>query len=294
VDIFNTLQIWNSSGTSVNLQGGSTSAGKTVNQATITQTGGSATLGAFSGSGNISIGNASGAAATMTVSSIAQNSVTINATGALTIQSGSASPNTVNALLINAGGTVDITNNHVIINYASAGDPKSAVLHDLATGYNGGHWNGPGIMSSTAAGNLKYAVGYVDGADGINTKLSSGQLEVAYTLYGDINLDGVVNGSDFGILAHNFGKQVTGGWEQGDLDYNGRVNASDFGLLAGNFGKTDSGTAILLPASDWAALDAFAAANGLLADVPEPASAAALGIAGLALLTKRRRATPGR
>ena len=36
------------------------------------------------------------------------------------------------------------------------------------------------------------------------------------------------------------------------------------------------------------AIDAFAAANGLMADVPEPATLSMLGIAGLGLLGRRR------
>ncbi|MGD0462943.1 MAG: PEP-CTERM sorting domain-containing protein [Tepidisphaeraceae bacterium] len=43
------------------------------------------------------------------------------------------------------------------------------------------------------------------------------------------------------------------------------------------------------PAADWAAVDAFAAANGLMADVPEPASAVMMVMAGLGILHRRRR-----
>ena len=59
--------------------------------------------------------------------------------------------------------------------------------------------------------NSHYGLGYADGADGVVSGLASGQIEVEYTLYGDANLDGVVNGTDFGILAANFGQQVTVG-----------------------------------------------------------------------------------
>ena len=130
-----------------------------------------------------------------------------------------------------------------------------------------GAWNGPGINSSAVASNPGYGVGYADSADpGNPAGLASGTLEIAFTL-GDADLNGIVNGIDFGILAANFNKGVTG-WDQGDFDYNNIVNGIDFGYLAANFNKGASS------ASDIAALDAFAAANGLLADVPEPACGA--------------------
>src|SRR5262249_15997067 len=59
---------------------------------------------------------------------------------------------------------------------------------------------------------------------------------IRYTLYGDANLDGVVNALDFNAVANNFG---TGGkfWSQGDFNYDGTVNTLDFTALAGNFGS---------------------------------------------------------
>jgi hypothetical protein len=103
-----------------------------------------------------------------------------------------------------------------------------------------------------------------------------------------VNLDGVVNGSDFAILAANFAKPVIG-WDKGDINYDGIVNGSDFGLLAANFGKSATGAAIELPAGDWTSLEAFAAANGLLADVPEPATIGLLLVTGVGILSRRQR-----
>ena len=102
------------------------------------------------------------------------------------------------------------------------------------------------------------------------------------------NLDGKVNGTDFNLMAANFNQAVTAGWDKGDFNYDGKVNGSDFVLLADNFNQFASQSAV--SAADLAALDAFAAANGIsLANVPEPAS---LGLATAAigfLSTARRR-----
>ena len=145
---------------------------------------------------------------------------------------------------------------------------------------------GGGIGTSSATG-TKYGIGYADGADGGISGITSGQLEVKYTLYGDANLDGSVNSIDFGDMAANFGKSGKV-WDQGDFNYDGVVNSVDFGLLAGNFGKSAGGDADVTSA-DWAALDAFASANGLMADVPEPTAAVLAMVAGTGILFRRRR-----
>jgi autotransporter-associated beta strand protein len=192
---------------------------------------------------------------------------------------------TLSSLAISGNGTLDVNNDHMIINYgAPANDPIASIATLLKTGFNGGAWNGAGgIVSSAVAGNPGYSVGYADSADSGNPAgLASGTLEVAFTLIGDADLNHTVNGIDFGILAANFNKTVTG-WDKGDFDYNNIVNGIDFTALAANFNKAASS------ASDLAALDAFAAANGLLADVPEPATLGLLALGSCGLMVRKRR-----
>jgi rhamnogalacturonan endolyase len=193
---------------------------------------------------------------------------------------------TLSSLTIAANSYFNITNNEIIINYASGSDPIATIQSYIISAYANGNWDGPGIASSQLYSGSNYGLGYADGADGVVAGLSSGQIEVKYTLLGDANLDGVVNGSDFSILAANFGLGSTN-WDQGNFFYGASVNGADFSALASNFGLGDSGAGVT--SADFAALDAFAAANGLLADVPEPASAAILTLAGFAALRRRRR-----
>jgi MYXO-CTERM domain-containing protein len=205
--------------------------------------------------------------------------------------SGPAVTSTINlsSVSITGSGQLDVYNNHVIITYG-ASDPFSTIAGYIKSGYNNGAWNGPGIISTAAqikTNGLSYGVGYADGKDGVVSGLVSGQIEVAYTLLGDANLDGLVNAADFSILAANFNQTVTG-WDQGDFNYDGIVNAADFTDLAANFNQPDSGAA---SAGDVAALDAFAAANGLslpTSSVPEPASGA-LALFGVGMLARRAR-----
>jgi hypothetical protein len=224
------------------------------------------------------------------VESIKQNSLLIDVTGRMTISNNaSTTTNTLNSLTINSGGSLDMSNNHIIINYGTRPDPAATIRSYLTTGYAGGAWTGAGIDSSTAAlpANSHYALGYADGADGVVAGLSSGQVEIKYTLYGDADLDGLVTGNDFTILVSNLAKSGRT-WDQGDFDYDGSVTGNDFTALVANLGKSASGAAIVLPASDYAAIDAFAAANGLMADVPEPASASISAIVAIGLLARRR------
>ncbi len=152
----------------------------------------------------------------------------------------------VTSLAIINAGLLDVANNELIITYGSS-DPMVAIQGYIASGYNNGTWNGPGIISSAAFG-YKYGLGYADGADGVVSGLSSGQIEVKYTLYGDANLDGVVNGSDFSILAANFGTGVTN-WDQGNFLFTSSVNGADFSAMAGNFGQAPAARTLPPPIS---------------------------------------------
>jgi autotransporter-associated beta strand protein len=226
------------------------------------------------------------------VSGIGTLNVGVASTAVLKLASGSGGSSR-NALSISTGSTLDITNNHLFINYGSGPDPISTIAGYIKSGYNGGGWNGPGIISSAAqikTKGLAYGVGFADGKDGKVSGLTSGQIEVKYTLLGDANLDGLVNAADFTILAANFNQTVTA-WDQGDFNYDGLVNAADFTDLAANFNQSVSGADV--SAGDVAALDAFAAANGLslpTSSVPEPATAGLICMVGVGLLHRRRRA----
>jgi hypothetical protein len=84
---------------------------------------------------------------------------------------------------------------------------------------------------------------------------------------------------DFGVLAANFNKTVSR-WDEGDFNYDNIVNGVDFGEMAGNFNDG---------ASSSAALVAFANANGLMPDVPEPGLGVAVMVVGLGAMGLRRR-----
>ena len=98
-----------------------------------------------------------------------------------------------------------------------------------------------------------------------------------FTLLGDANLDGTVNSEDFTPFSHNLGQSGMT-WDDGDFNYDGTVNAEDFTPFSHNLNQS----AVL--AGD------LESANGIsLANVPEPASAGMMVMAGLGILQRRRR-----
>jgi autotransporter-associated beta strand protein len=210
------------------------------------------------------------------------NALTIN-TGARAVVS-SGGNKFLKATVLSVPGTLDLNDEDAILTATSL----TTVKNLLTTGYNNGAWTGNGITSAQAAAiaadfanthktALAYATAQQINASTFNNEpVNLTDVLIRYTLAGDANLDGTVDSNDFSALATHF-NLATQTWALGDFNFDGRVNALDFNAIAANYGAYLPGAPVNF-------------AGSLGAVVPEPASTAAMILAGGVCLTRRRRA----
>jgi hypothetical protein len=56
-----------------------------------------------------------------------------------------------------------------------------------------------------------------------------------YTYAGDVNFDGLVDASDYGIIDNYFQFPGTTGYANGDFNYDGVIDAGDYGIIDNTF-----------------------------------------------------------
>jgi autotransporter-associated beta strand protein len=257
----------------INVNGGATNLVGTINDASVGQTsvlnvntGANLTVAPLGhiiqGVVNIASGS------TVTVSS--------NPNGAFNPTSTIPSPtiSAINDLYNNGGstsltsGTLDLKNNALIVNDPNeASSIINAVYNaaDFNPGSGSNQWDKPGITSSSAQANASsYALGSLTGPELTNLgsttfqglPVTSNSTVVAYTLIGDTQLRGTVDGTDYNNVLANY--DTAGDWSQGNFynesivsgdDYNAVLNAYDVAAAGGAKGRKPAITRSLSPAT---------------------------------------------
>ena len=212
----------------------------------------------------------------------------------------------VTSALTLSGGRLDVGNGDVDVR----GGNVATVTAAAAGGYATGTFNGAtGIVSSAALANagrnttVGVVVNSVTGVAGGTALMATfdGQpvantdVLVKYTYFGDANLDGKVDGADYGRIDAGYNSQSTAtrltGWYNGDFNYDGKVDGSDYTLIDNAFNTqgpqitssvADGGSVLAAATSEIAPVTAAGAA------VPEPATVGLLAVGGLGLLVRRR------
>jgi autotransporter-associated beta strand protein len=201
------------------------------------------------------------------------------------------------SLMINAGSTLDIANNAFVLNYSGA-SPEAGVQQFIENGQNAAINNGRGDIISTYAAGIGLDVGYVDGADGIDSNLNAGQLLIEPALPGDTDLDGIVNIRDLQNLLGDFNQP--GFWDQGNFNGHADVDISDLQTLLANFNASTDladvqsiGIANLLGQFNFVTTANPNGKGFTLSAVPEPTIAVWLFLSAFVAARRRRPARLG-
>jgi hypothetical protein len=206
---------------------------------------------------------------------------------------GRANSSRLSSLSISSGARLDLTDNKLIVAGGDVGSFSggrySGVTGLIAASYNAGAWTGSGITTSMpdaqpATGITTVAVAtadetfYAGGTFG-GVSVASGDVLVMYTYAGDLNLDGLVDAQDYGIIDNWVQFPGTFSYAKGDINYDGVIDAADYGII-------DNTIQLQGPPI----VTSTAPALATLTAVPEPVSLSALLLAAGTLVRRHRRA----
>ena len=151
------------------------------------------------------------------------------------------------AVGVAATGTLDLGNSDLIVTSGTA----AAVSALAATGFAGGRWNGPGLVSGAAADDGRHltAVGVVQNTTGAaalyttfdGVAVTASAVLARTTYYGDANLDGSVTAADYTRVDVGAVGHLTG-WANGDFNYDGVIDGTDYALTDNAFNQQGAAT----------------------------------------------------
>ena len=170
------------------------------------------------------------------------------------------------------------------------GGVYSGVQGDVQHASNFGAWDQPGLTTSmpdAVAGltTIGVATGaQVRGLGATDTDTFAGQTITGastiamYTYAGDANLDGTIDGGDYGIIDNFVQVPNADGYANGDFNYDGVIDGGDYGIIDNNIQAQGAP----FPTSGSVGLSGVTA-------IPEPAAYGFAGLSAAALALHRRR-----
>jgi len=202
-----------------------------------------------------------------------------------------------------SGGATDIGTKYLDIPNGSL----SSLTAQVAQGFNGGNWNGTaGITSSAAAADSSHisAVGIIQNNQNGSpiysasnlfegTAPGAGDILIKYTYFGDTNLDGTIDGSDYSRIDSAYLADLSNpgsmtGWFNGDFNYDGVIDGSDYTLIDNAFNRQGPGIDAEIAVGTAQIADSVGTSS-----VPEPRGMF-MAATSIALLSSRRRQISGK
>jgi Ca2+-binding RTX toxin-like protein len=131
--------------------------------------------------------------------------------------------------------TLDDLNEHKDVDDADRAS-YAAIQGDLQRMYNYTAWDHPGLITSmpttgVATGASILGIGRDDTGIFAGQTVTGATTIAMYTYAGDMNFDGLVDASDYGIIDNYFQLPGTTGYANGDFNYDGVVDAGDYGII---------------------------------------------------------------
>jgi hypothetical protein len=205
----------------------------------------------------------------------------------------------------------DLSDNKLVTDVPAGmfnGSVYTGVQGEVQRAYDFGSWDMPGLTTSmpraisssgptggtatlaVAPASAILFIGPTETGFFGNQTVTGASTLVMYTYAGDVNLDGLVDASDYGVIDNYFQFPGTSGYVNGDLNYDGVIDAGDYGIIDNTFQLQGPPIPVsdIIGGAGGSSAASGAAVSGLTA-VPEPSTLGLLLAPMATLLSHRRR-----